>query len=110
MRVIAHDAGEGVAAGDLRTLATDLRARLGESEPSVVALAGESDSRAALVVATNAAAREAGIKAGALLRDAAAAMNGRGGGKDDLAQGGGGEPSLVPVALETITAALRARV
>lgn len=110
VRVIAHDAGEGVAAGDLRTLATDLRARLGESEPSVVALAGESDSRAALVVATNAAAREAGIKAGALLRDAAAAMNGRGGGKDDLAQGGGGEPSLVPVALETITAALRARV
>lgn len=110
VRVIAHDAGEGVAAGDLRTLATDLRARLGEAEPSVVALAGESDSRAALVVATNAAAREAGIKAGALLRDAAAAMNGRGGGKDDLAQGGGGEPSLVPVALETITAALRARV
>lgn len=110
VRVIAHDAGEGVAAGDLRTLATDLRARLGESEPSVVALAGESDSRAALVVATNAAAREAGIKAGALLRDAAAAMNGRGGGKDNLAQGGGGEPSLVPVALETITAALRARV
>lgn len=110
VRVIAHDAGEGVAAGDLRTLATDLRARLGESEPSVVALAGESDSRAALVVATNAAAREAGIKAGALLRDAAAAMNGRGGGKDDLAQGGGGEPSLVPVALETITAALRARI
>ena len=110
VRVIAHDAGEGVAAGDLRTLATDLRARLGESEPSVVALAGESDSRAALVVATNAAAREAGIKAGALLRDAAAAMHGRGGGRDDLAQGGGGEPSLVPVALETITAALRARV
>lgn len=110
VRVIAHDAGEGVAAGDLRTLATDLRARLGEAEPSVVALAGESDSRAALVVATNAAAREAGIKAGALLRDAAAAMNGRGGGKDDLAQGGGGEPSLVPAALETITAALRARV
>lgn len=110
VRVIAHDAGEGVAAGDLRTLATDLRARLGEAEPSVVALAGESDSRAALVVATNAAAREAGIKAGALLRDAAAAMNGRGGGKDDLAQGGGGEPSLVPVALETITAALRARI
>nr|MDK8213669.1 hypothetical protein [Enterococcus faecalis] len=31
VRVIAHDAGEGVAAGDLRTLATDLRARLGES-------------------------------------------------------------------------------
>ena len=110
VRVIAHDAGEGVAAGDLRILASDLRACLGESAPRVVVLAGESDSRAALVVATNAAAREAGIKAGALLRDAAAAMNGRGGGKDDLAQGGGGELSLVPVALETITAALRARV
>lgn len=109
VRVLVHDAGEGVAAGDLRTLATDLRARLGESEASVVALAGESDGRAALVVATNAAAREAGIKAGVLLRDAAAAMNGRGGGKDDLAQGGGGEPGLVSAALDTITTALRGR-
>ncbi|QEU11970.1 alanine--tRNA ligase [Dermabacter vaginalis] len=108
-RVLVHDAGEGVAAGDLRTLATDLRARLGEAEASVVALAGESDGRAALVVATNAAAREAGLKAGTLLRDAAAVMNGRGGGKDDLAQGGGGDPALVSAALESITTALRDR-
>lgn len=109
VRVLVHDAGEGVAAGDLRTLATDLRARLGEAEASVVALAGESDGRAALVVATNAAAREAGLKAGTLLRDAAAVMNGRGGGKDDLAQGGGGDPALVSAALESITTALRDR-
>ncbi|SHV74238.1 Alanyl-tRNA synthetase [Mycobacteroides abscessus subsp. abscessus] len=109
VRVLVHDAGEGVAAGDLRTLATDLRARLGEAEASVVALAGESDGRAALVVATNAAAREAGLKAGTLLRDAAAVMNGRGGGKDDLAQGGGGEPALVSAALQSITTALRDR-
>ena len=109
VRVLVHDAGEGVAAGDLRTLATDLRARLGEAEASVVALAGESDGRAALVVATNAAAREAGLKAGTLLRDAAAVMSGRGGGKDDLAQGGGGEPALVSAALESITTALRDR-
>ena len=109
VRVLVHDAGGGVAAGDLRTLATDLRARLGEAEASVVALAGESDGRAALVVATNAAAREAGLKAGTLLRDAAAVMNGRGGGKDDLAQGGGGDPALVSAALESITTALRDR-
>ena len=60
-------------------------------------------------MATNAAAREAGLKAGTLLRDAAAVMSGRGGGKDDLAQGGGGEPALVSAALESITTALRDR-
>ncbi|WP_010534652.1 alanine--tRNA ligase [Brachybacterium squillarum] len=107
VRVLVHDAGEGVPAGDLRTLAQDLRARLGEDTAAVVAVAGHEDGRAALVVATNGAARERGAKAGALLRAGAEAMGGRGGGKDDLAQGGGGTPGQVPEALEAVRTALR---
>ncbi|MGO1354631.1 MAG: alanine--tRNA ligase [Brachybacterium tyrofermentans] len=107
-RLLVHDAGEGIAAGDLRTLALDLRTRLGEDSPSVVAVAGHEDGRAALVVATNAAARDLGLAAGTLLRTAAEAMGGRGGGKPDMAQGGGGEPARIPDALSAVRGAVAA--
>lgn len=106
VRLLVHDAGEGVAAGDLRMLVTDLRARLGEDSPAVVAVTGSADGRAALVVATNASARERGLKAGALLRVGAEAMGGRGGGKDDLAQGGGGDSARTAQALDAVRAAV----
>ena len=106
VRVLLHDAGEGVAAGDLRTLATDLRARLGEDAPVVVAVAGHEGGRAALVIATSAGARDLGLAAGTLLRTGAEAMGGRGGGKPDLAQGGGGEPARIAEALGAVRGAI----
>ncbi|MEE1651090.1 alanine--tRNA ligase [Brachybacterium sp. J144] len=108
VRLLAHDAGEGIAAGDLRTLALDLRARLGEDSPVVVAVAGHEDGRAALVIATSAGARELGLKAGDLLKGGAEAMGGRGGGKPDMAQGGGGEPARIGEALAAVRAAIEA--
>ena len=108
VRLVAHDAGEGIAAGDLRTLALDLRTRLGEDAPVTVAVAGHQDGKASLVVATNAAARELGLAAGTILRSAAEAMGGRGGGKPDMAQGGGGEPARLPAALTAVRDAVRA--
>lgn len=98
----------GVAGGDLRTLALDLRERLGE-EPGVVALAGGAGTKAAAVVATNAGARELGIRAGALIAVACEAMGGKGGGKDDLAQGGGSNPDAAPQAVAAVEASLAAR-
>lgn len=109
VRVLVHDAGEGIAAGDLRTLAQDLRARLGEDAPAIVAVAGADSGKAALVIAANAAAREEGLAAGAILKDAAAAMGGRGGGKPDLAQGGGGNPARVAEALASVRTAVAER-
>ncbi|MDN5599885.1 MAG: alanine--tRNA ligase [Brachybacterium sp.] len=108
VRLLAHDAGEDVGAGDLRTLALDLRSRLGEDRPVTVAVAGHEDGRAALVIATNAAARDRGLAAGAILRGAAEAMGGRGGGKPDMAQGGGGEPARIPSALTSVREAIAA--
>jgi alanyl-tRNA synthetase len=108
VRALLHDAGEGIAAGDLRTLVQDLRARLGEDSPSVVAVLGTDGGKTALVVATNAPAREQGLRAGALLKEGAQAMGGRGGGKDDMAQGGGGDPQRSSAALAAIGAALGA--
>jgi alanyl-tRNA synthetase len=42
-----------------------------------------------VVVAVNDAGRARGLRAGALVLAAAGALGGRGGGKDDVAQGGG---------------------
>ena len=91
----------GVPAGDLRTLATDLRARVAD-RAAVIALVGGTEEKPAIVVATTESARDAGVKAGALVGVAAPLMGGRGGGKDDLAQGGGTDASGIQAALSAI--------
>ena len=47
------------------------------------------DGRVALVAAVNDRCRELGLTANAVLQSALPAIGGRGGGKDDIAQGGG---------------------
>ena len=100
-RLVRHDVGEVASAEDLRTLALEVRSRLGE-EPAVVAVGGRSGGRALVVVATNAAAREKGVRAGQLVRNASQVLGGGGGGKDDLAQGGGTSPERLGEALEAL--------
>ena len=94
----------------VRTLVLDVRGRLGDSGPAVVALAGVSNDRPAVVVATNAEARRWGVKANDLVRIAAGTMGGGGGGKDDVAQGGGTNPGGVSAALTAVEHAIAARV
>jgi alanyl-tRNA synthetase len=90
----------GLGGGDLRTLALDVRGRLPADRPSVVLLASESGGKVALVAALNPAALQAGLSANDLLRAAAPAVGGRGGGKADVAQGGGTDPAGIPAALQ----------
>jgi alanyl-tRNA synthetase len=59
-----------------------------------------------VIVATNAQARDTGAKAGVLARAAAQALGGGGGGRDDIAQGGGSDPSALGAALEAVAAGL----
>lgn len=101
VRVAVHDAGES-SADDLRALAVDVRARMGEGEPAVVAVGGVAKGRPQVVVATNEAARRIGVKAGALVRVAAQVLGGGGGGKDDVAQGGGTDVSALGAALSAV--------
>ncbi|MGY1804026.1 alanine--tRNA ligase [Blastococcus sp. SYSU D00922] len=89
----------GLGGGDLRTLALDIRGRLAD-RPAVVLLASESDGKVALVAALNPAALERGLSANDVLRAAAAPVGGRGGGKADVAQGGGTDPAGIPAALQ----------
>ncbi len=85
--VINHRA-DGIGAGDLRNLALELRGRLSE-RPAVITVLGGTADKPAVVVATTEGARRRGLRAGELVRTASEALGGRGGGKDDLAQGGG---------------------
>ncbi|WP_378731725.1 alanine--tRNA ligase [Nocardia brasiliensis] len=103
--LVAVAAPEGVPAGDLRTLATDIRGRFG-SEPAVVVLLGNADGKVPFVVTVNKGAQELGFKAGELVASFGPSIAGRGGGKPEMAQGAGSDPSGIPAGL----AAVRARV
>ncbi|RII43123.1 alanine--tRNA ligase [Galactobacter valiniphilus] len=101
VRLVTHDAGEVASADDLRALALPARDRLG-ADASTVAVTGVVSGKPVLLVATNQAARDAGVKAGALVRAGAKVLGGGGGGKDDVAQGGGQDAAQIPAALAEV--------
>ena len=93
--LVAAAAPDGVGGNDLRALASDVRGRLG-ARPGVVALFAADDAgKLSFVVATTAAARDAGSPRASSCRRSRPALGGRGGGKPDLAQGGGTDPAGV---------------
>jgi alanyl-tRNA synthetase len=102
-KFLAAQIGDGIAVDDLRTMALDIKNRLGES---VVALASVNAGKPVVVVATSDAPRTKGVKAGALVKIASGVLGGGGGGKDDFAQGGGTNVSEIPNALSAIEKAL----
>ncbi|WP_137843587.1 alanine--tRNA ligase [Microbacterium sp. 2FI] len=105
--VVAESLGTAASADDVRSLALQVRERLGASS-AVVALGADVNGRPVVIVATNDAARTAGAKAGVLAKAAAAALGGGGGGRDDVAQGGGTDASALPAALAAVKDALSA--
>ncbi|HEX5190647.1 MAG TPA: alanine--tRNA ligase [Streptosporangiaceae bacterium] len=86
---VAHQAPDGTPADGIRKLALDIRGQIPQERPGVVVTAGVPADRPAIVVALNDAARARGLRAGELIRTATAVLGGRGGGRDDVAQGGG---------------------
>ncbi len=101
---------EGAGASDVRRLALDVRGRLGNDLPTVVSVIGSSEGKPSVVVALNDTAREWGLSAGALVKVAATVLGGSGGGKDDVAQGGGTDVSAAPQALAEVERAIGQRV
>jgi alanyl-tRNA synthetase len=101
--VIATALGDGIAADDLRKIATDLKSK---SANSVVALVSVVEGKAVLVAAVSDGAKSAGVKAGAIVKIGSTILGGGGGGKDDFAQGGGTNLDQISVALSAITDAI----
>jgi alanyl-tRNA synthetase len=95
---VGIEAPAGTAGDLVRTLALDVRGRLAPDRPGAVLVAAGGE-RVSLVAAVNEAGRAAGLSASTLLREAAPAVGGKGGGKDDVAQGGGSDPAGIPEAL-----------
>ncbi|QZH58953.1 alanine--tRNA ligase [Mycolicibacterium farcinogenes] len=106
VRVVAQRMAGGMSGGDLRTLVGDIKGKLG-NDPAVIALIAEGENDAVpFVVAVNPAAQDLGLRANALVKPFSAAVNGRGGGKADMAQGSGKGAAGIDAAL----AALRAEI
>ena len=103
VKVVAHRA-DGAAGGDVRQLALDVRGRLPAGEPGVVVVIGVADGRVAVVAAVNDEARARGLSANALVRAVGPLVGGKGGGKDDVAQGGGADAARVDEALALVEA------
>lgn len=90
----------GLSAESLRTMVSTLVSDF--DGPAMVALFTELDGKVVLQVAVNPAAQALGIRAGDLAKQASAIIGGGGGGKADLAQGGGELPAQVPQAIMAI--------
>ncbi|MGW3241105.1 alanine--tRNA ligase [Streptomyces sp. NPDC001070] len=93
---------DGTGADDLRKLVLDVRQRISGGRAAVVALFTVANDRPLTVIATNEAARERGLKAGDLVRTAAKTLGGGGGGKPDVAQGGGQNADAVGEAIAAV--------
>ena len=104
VRVVAQRMSGGMTAGDLRALVGDIRGRLG-ADPAVVALIAEgADGAVPYVVAVNEAGQEVGLRANDLVSRLSSVVDGRGGGKADLAQGSGKDPTGIDAALDLLRA------
>jgi len=101
VQVVAERMPAAMAA-ELRSMAGDIRRNLG-SDPAVVALIAEGDDQTVpFAVAANPAAQDLGINANDLVKQLAVAVDGRGGGKADLAQGSGKDPTGIDAALDAV--------
>jgi alanyl-tRNA synthetase len=97
LQYVGVEAPAGTPGDLVRGLALDIRGRL--TGPGAVLVAAGGD-RVTLVAAVNEGGRARGLSANDLLREAATAVDGKGGGKDDVAQGGGTNPAGIANALE----------
>lgn len=95
------DLGQLEKIDDARSFATALLRQLGNS--GVAAVAGVVDDKPAIVIAVGA---DTGANAGSLVKTACAILGGGGGGKPDIAQGGGTDPSKIGAALSAVREAL----
>ena len=115
LALVTHRVPDGTEPDDIRKLALDVRGRVPRTRPAVVMVVGVPADRPVVVIAVNEAGRGFGLSAGTLVGVAARALGGGGGGKPDVAQGGGapiaapeaGGPDVIGAAFDAVRGALR---
>ena len=102
--LLTHNLGDVSSADDLRSTVLDLRDRLTKAgnQNIVVGMVGTANNRPLVVISVNEGAQALGLKAGNLVKTASQMLGGGGGGKPDLAQGGGQDASKLDEALTSI--------
>jgi alanyl-tRNA synthetase len=88
----------------LLDLANRVQSKLGQ--PSVVVLGSEFGGKAGLVALVSKDAVEKGVSAGSIIREIAPIVGGGGGGRDEMAQAGGKDPSKLDEALAAARTAI----
>ncbi|MEO8107138.1 MAG: DHHA1 domain-containing protein, partial [Actinomycetes bacterium] len=104
----AFAAPDGLDGAALRDLALATRAKSGQERATVVLVLSVSGDKVAAVAAVNDTGQQAGLAARDVLAAAMPSLEGRGGGKADVAQGGGSNPGGVEAALAAVRASLEA--
>lgn len=104
-RVVAKQLPNGITTGDLRTIANDLRGKL-QAEDAVIVLMSEVDGKVSLATAATQQAVASGVKAGDLVKLVGQYIDGKGGGKPDLAQGTGSRAGGIDDALRAVRESL----
>jgi alanyl-tRNA synthetase len=97
---------DGVDPKSLRDTLDQLKDKLGSA---VILLAAESDGKVSLVAGVTKDLTDR-LKAGDLIREVAASVGGKGGGRPDMAQAGGNDPAGIPAALGLVRAWVSKRV
>jgi alanyl-tRNA synthetase len=102
----AFEAPAGLDGGALRELALATRAKAGQERSTVVVVLSVTGDKVAAVAAVNDTGQQAGLTARDVLAAAMPSIEGRGGGKADVAQGGGSNPAGVATALAAVRSSL----
>ncbi|MFO0959195.1 MAG: alanine--tRNA ligase [Isosphaeraceae bacterium] len=106
LRVIAQKL-EGLTIDELRQVALDLRKKLGAK--LAVLLGSDVEGKVSLVATLTSDLVDRGLHAGQWLKEVAPIVGGGGGGKPDLAQAGGKDPSKLPEAMAKAVEVMGAR-
>ena len=89
---------EGVASAELRSLLDSLKSKL---QSAAIVLASVEGERVSIIAGVT-SDLTAKIKAGDLVNHVASRVGGKGGGRPDMAQGGGTQPADLPKAMESL--------
>lgn len=91
---------DGLSANDLRTLGDDIKAK---TKGAAVVLASNTDGKITFLAMATKEAVDAGIHSGMIIKEITAIAGGSGGGKPDMAQGGGKDASKIDEALSKVS-------
>jgi len=106
LKILAIQA-EAADVNALRSLSDQLKDKLGSS---VVILASVIDGKVTLLANASEDAVKKGINAGLIIKESAGCIGGKGGGRPNMAQAGGNDPSGIEAALEKAAETAKAQV